>query len=136
MYKQLHAQAPVPPPAAVTPTVALPPPPAAPSQTPAPAPLGSSTGPGYTPGINMDSFLAGVNFSRTLSAPQAPQFLAPQHYMAQPFAPPPPPPPAAPRLTLEDIISLVRAGQPSFPGPGYPSAHSYHQYPGYYGSRF
>jgi hypothetical protein len=137
LYGQASASVPVLPPAPVLPPVSLPPPPAAPPQTPS-----GPQGPWSRSDINMDSFLAGVNFSRALSAPQtmAPQVFAPHgqplSYLSQAFVPPPPPP--APRLTLEDIISLVRAGQPSYPGPVFPStaSHGYQQYPGYFGPRF
>ena len=131
LYKQMSGQTSAPGP--VLPPAPLPTPPAAPPQTP--------QGPPGPSGINMESFLAGINFSRTISAPQAmapPQLFPPQyhgqHYASQAFFPPPPPP--AQRLTLDDIISLVRAGQPSYPGPVFPSPHGYQQYQSYLGPRF
>jgi hypothetical protein len=146
LYKNLNtqtpapvpAQSPAPPPAPGHLPVSLPPPPAAPSQAP---PGSGSLGAWSTSGINMDSFLAGVNFSRSLPVQQAltPQVFPPpfQPYAAQGFVPPPPP--HAPRLTLDDIIALVRAGQPSYPGHhhGFPSAHhGYQQSQSYFGPRY
>jgi len=137
LYKQLHSTAPP-----VAPQTLQPP-------TPPPPPVYSPTPGSATSSINMESFLAGLNFSRNYSQvqpPTAPTFLpAPAHLpVFLPHTPPafhPPPPPPAERLTMENIISLIKAAQPDrgyhghhYPGPGIPGLPSYPpSYPPYYG---
>ncbi len=126
-YKQLRTT--VPAPAPQTPQPPLPPPPQPPLPPQPPA------GPG-TSGINMESFLAGINFSRnyshlhTAAQPQQTPFLP---HTPSAFHPPPPPP--AERLTMENIISLIRATQPDhgYHGQHYPGIPGLPNYPPYYG---
>ena len=125
--KQLRPAAP----AAASQTLQPPPPPPPPlhSQQSGPA------GPG-TSSINMESFLAGINFSRNYSQlqpatpPHQPPFIP---HTPSAFHPPPPPP--AERLTMENIISLIRATQPDhgYHGQHYPGIPALPNYPPYYG---
>ena len=111
-YKQFNATTPaIVPPQNLLPST--PPPP--PAQSP---PLGGAT----PQNINMESFLAGINFSRAHTQQAA--FLPPQPpFTAVQAAFNLPPPPPAERLTMENILTLLKAVQPSSVTPSY--SHGY-----------